>query len=82
MSNDQIILDETLVQLRRERGGERSESSFLELFVAEQVLKDYDLSIDEIESGLVGDGGDGGIDAIYATVNGELVQDDTDLTGC
>ena len=33
------------------------------------------LSADEIESGLVGNGGDGGIDAIYLLVNGELVQE-------
>ena len=80
MSNDRIMLDETLAQLRSTRASERSESGFLELFAAEQVLKDFDFSADELESGLVGDGGDGGIDAIYLLANGELVQDDTDLS--
>lgn len=55
-------------------------SAYFELFVTEQVLKDFDLSDDEIESGLVGDGGDGGIDSIYLFVNGELVRDDFDPT--
>jgi AIPR protein len=77
-SNDRIILDEVLKQRQAEVDPSASPSHFFELFSAEQVLKDFDLSYDEIESGLVGDGGDGGIDGIYLFVNGELVQEDTD----
>ena len=76
--NDRIILDEILKQRQAEVDPSTSASEFFELFTAEQVLKDADLSYDEIDSGLVGDGGDGGIDAIYVLVNGELVHEDPD----
>jgi hypothetical protein len=64
-NNDQIILDQILEQQRAQRAPSASKSNFFETFVVEQVLKDADLSDEEIESGLVGDGGDGGIDGIY-----------------
>lgn len=79
-SNDKIILDEILKQRQAEIDPASSSSDFFELFTAEQVVKDYDLSYDEIESGIVGDSGDGGIDAIYLFINGELVQEDPDYT--
>lgn len=79
-SNDKIILDEVLKQRKAEIDPTSSESEFFELFVAEQTLKDHDLSYDEIEFGLIGSGGDGGIDSIYLFVNGELVQEDPDYS--
>jgi hypothetical protein len=78
MSNDKIILDEILEQQQKARAPDLSPSKYFELFTTEQVLKDYDLSGEEIESGLIGDGGDGGIDSIYLFVNGELVREDFD----
>lgn len=79
-TNDKIILDEVLKQRKAEIDPASSESEFFELFAAEQVLKDHDLSYDEIEFGLIGSGGDGGIDSIYLFVNGELVQEDPDYS--
>lgn len=78
--NDRIILDEILKQRQAEVDPNATASEFFELFTAEQLLKDYDLSYDEIDSGLVGAGGDGGIDAIYVLVNGELVQEDPEYS--
>jgi hypothetical protein len=78
-NNDQIILDQTLEQQRTTRFPTMSKSDFFETFVAEQILKDFDLSDEEIESGLVGSGGDGGTDGIYIFANGELVLDDFDF---
>ncbi len=75
-TNDQIILNQILDQRRRDLAPDISESTFFEFFTAEQALKDFDLSYDEIDSGLVGDGGDGGIDGLYVFVNGDLVQED------
>lgn len=80
-SNDVIILDETLSQKLKEIAPELSPSDFFEIFTAEQILKDYDLSYDEITSGIVGGGNDGGIDGLFLFVNGELVQEDTDVSG-
>ncbi len=42
-------------------------------------MKDFELSYDELEEGIVDNSGDGGIDAIYTFVNDELIQRDTDL---
>jgi AIPR protein len=78
--NDQIILDQVLEQQRSLRAPTLSESEFFEAFVAEQVLKDYDLSDEELESGLVGSGGDGGTDGVYIFANGDLVREDFDPT--
>lgn len=78
MSNDKIILDEILEQQQTLRAPTLAASKYFEVFVTEQVLKDYDLSDEEIESGLIGDSGDGGIDSIYLFVNGELVREDFD----
>ena len=80
-ANDRIILDKILEQKHQELAPELSISKFFEIFTAEQILKDYDLSYDEIESGIVGDGGDGGVDSLYVFLNGDLVEDDTDTSG-
>jgi hypothetical protein len=80
-NNDQIILDKTLEQQRTERAPHLTPDKYFELFVAEQLLKHFDLSYDEIEPGLVDGGGDGGIDGFFVFVNGELVREDTDLSG-
>lgn len=78
--NDRIILDEILTQRRNQVAAGLPDDSFFELFTAEQILKKYDLSYEEIEGGLVGAGGDGGIDGIYVFVNDELVPEDPDYT--
>ncbi len=78
VTNERIILDGVLKQLQEEVDPNGDPSSFFEFFTAEQVLKDFDLSYDEIETGLVGAGGDGGIDGIYLLINGDLVQEDPD----
>lgn len=77
-NNDQISLDQILGEERTARARGLKESEFFEIYVAEQVLKNFDLSDDEIESGLIGATHDGGIDGIYTFANGELVQDDFD----
>ncbi len=79
-NNDQIILDQIIEEQRQNRVPTSSKPEYFEIYVAEQVLKDYDLSDDEIESGLTGGGNDGGIDGIYTFANGELVQEDFDST--
>ena len=80
VANDRTILNELLEQYRNELAAPENASDFFEYFSAEQALKDYDLSPDEIDSGLVGDGGDGGIDALYLLVNGQLIQEEWDFS--
>jgi len=80
-NNDQIILDKTLDQQRTERAPHLNGDKYFQLFSAEQLLKHFDLSYEEIQSGIVDGGGDGGIDGFFVFVNGELVREDTDLSG-
>ena len=51
-------------------------NDFFEFFASSLVLKDYDLSDDEIFNGITGDGNDGGIDGFYLFINDELVTED------
>jgi hypothetical protein len=79
-TNDRIILDQVLEQTRQGVAPASTPSHYFEVFTVEQILKDYDLSYDEVESGNVGGGGDGGIDSFYSFVNGELIQEDSDFS--
>ncbi len=79
MDNNQIILETLIEQNRVELYPEYTINEYFHLFVTEQVLKDQELSYDEIEEGIVDNGGDGGIDSIYTFVNQQLIQRDTEL---
>ena len=79
MDNNQIILETLITQNRDELYPNFSINDYFHMFVTEQVLKDQELSYDEIEEGIVDNGGDGGIDSIYTFVNQQLIQRDTEL---
>jgi hypothetical protein len=74
-----MILDTVLEQTKAERAPEESHARYFLIFAAERVTKDLDLSSEELESGFVDGGGDGGVDAMYVLVNSVLLQEDTDL---
>jgi hypothetical protein len=78
--NAQVILDDVLAQLHKERAPDMDLAAYFEMFCAEQLLKDFDLSYDEIEAGIVDGEHDGGVDSIFAFVNGELITEDFDTT--
>lgn len=78
-TNDQIILAQIIAEKSTESGGELSASDYFEIYSASEILKNHDLTYDDISYGLVGNGGDGGIDSIYAFLNGELVKEDTTI---
>ena len=78
-TNQQIILETLLEQQKASLADTFSDNDYFHLFVTDQVLKNYELSYDETEEGIVDNGGDGGIDAIYSFVNSELIQRDSDL---
>ncbi|WP_051711290.1 AIPR family protein [Andreprevotia chitinilytica] len=79
-NNDQVILDQIIENERLARMPTATKPDFFEQYVAEQVLKNYDLSDDEVEYGLTGGSHDGGIDGLYTFANGELVHEDFDPT--
>jgi len=63
----------------KERVSHLTVSDAFERYAVEQVLKDADLSDDEIDSGLFGGPDDGGVDGMYFFVNRVLIQPDSDV---
>ena len=78
-NNTRVLLDQFLEQQKSERTTPLPDDRAFELFACEQVLKDSELSVDELASGIVGGGNDGGIDGVYAFVNEQLIADDSDI---
>lgn len=76
-TNDQIILEQIIKERCAESDDELTVSEYFEIYSASEILKNYDLTYDDIDYGIVGDGGDGGIDSIYTFINGEPLKEDT-----
>ena len=74
-TNDQILIREYIKQ-QCAQSHFSQESDYFEFLAASQALRDYDLSDEEIESGLTGNGGDGGCDAVYLFFNDILVREE------
>lgn len=75
-TNNQKLLDECIRLDLNENENFTKVNDFFEFFASSMVLKDYDLSDDEIFNGITGQGNDGGIDGFYLFVNDELVTED------
>ena len=71
--NDMVILDRLLDAYTTYP--DLPENDQFELFAFERLLKDYDLSSEELQFGKVGGGADGGIDGFFTFVNGELINE-------
>jgi len=78
-ANDLILLNQLLDLRLSEIGQGLTEDEFFEIFSAEQVLKDDDLSYEELSAGIVDGGGDGGIDSLFFFVNDALFYDEMDI---
>jgi len=73
--NDTILLDGILAQRVQDSLPSADKGEVFEYFAFEQLLKDYDLSRDEIDHGWVDGRNDGGIDGLYLFINGSLLTD-------
>ena len=78
-TNDQIILEQIIVERCAESNDELSLTEYFEIYTASEILKDYDLTYDDIIYGIVGSGGDGGIDSVFTFINGEHLKEDTSI---
>jgi hypothetical protein len=76
MAKNDVLLVDGIVDERIAKGipSDRRDEAF-ELFAFEQLLKSADLSLDELKSGWVDGGDDGGIDGFFVFVNDHLVSD-------
>lgn len=78
-TNDSLLLDGVIDDLL-EQNASSDRGKFFELFALNQILKDWDLSSDEINSGWIDGRQDGGIDAFYVLVNGHCIRDISDFS--
>lgn len=79
VNNDLVLLDQVLKERQAARTEPLPEDYAFELFACEQVLRDRDLSPEEVEAGIVGGGNDGGIDGVYVFLGDALLGDDSDV---
>ena len=75
-TNNQKLIDECIRLDLSENDNFTQVNEYFEFFASSMVLKDYDLSDDDIFNGITGQGNDGGIDGFYLFMNGELVTED------
>ena len=76
LTNNQLLLKECIKQEYEESAGYSDINNYFEHFAASQVLKNFNLSDEEIDNGNSGGGNDGGCDNLYVFVNGELLTVD------
>lgn len=76
LSNNQLLMKECVHQEFLDFGLYEDENSYFEFFAASQVLKNYDLSDDELMSGIVGGAHDGGCDGLFVFLNNDLLTPD------
>ena len=79
-SNAKQILKEIAEQQRTEQMHELSLQDYFEIFTAEQITKDYSLTFEELESGIVDGEHDGGVDSVFTFVNGDLIREDSEIS--
>jgi len=73
--NDSILIDGIVSQRAHDGIPSGDKGEVFEYFCFEQLLKNFDLSKEEIEAGWVDGRHDGGIDGFYIFVNGHLIWD-------
>ncbi|CAN5624676.1 hypothetical protein BH10BAC5_BH10BAC5_03120 [soil metagenome] len=73
--NDKILIDGIIDERVALFVPSDKRDEVFEFFVFEQLLKDYDLSKEEISFGSIDGRNDGGIDGIFIFVNGHLLTD-------
>lgn len=77
--NDPILVDGIIEQRCSDGVPSNNVGEVFELFALEEILKDYDLTTDELSAGWIDGRDDGGIDGCYLFVNGHLLEDASDF---
>lgn len=76
LTNEQVLVKQFFKGDFEEQTSYDNEGSFFEYVAVDKVLAHYDMTVDEIESGLVGRSRDGGCDGIYIFLNGRIIRED------
>lgn len=77
--NQLVLLDAIISERQAARDVELDAAVAFELFSSEQVLRDNDLSEEELFDGIIGGGQDGGIDSLYTFLGNTLLTEDHDI---
>lgn len=77
-NNDPIILDSIIKQRKEQVGNDFSDADFFEIFSSEQILKDFELTYENLYDGKVGNGDDWWIDWFFFFINGEYIVEEVD----
>lgn len=75
---DRQALDTNFELWKADRVPDEDDGTAFELYAIGEVLKDQDLSDDDIDLGRIGGGDDGGVDGVYFFVDGTLVREEDD----
>ncbi len=73
--HDIVTLQQIIERFHRERFPDMKPDRYFEHFVAEQILKERDLSDAQLLAGNTGGPDEGGIDALHLFVNGDHIDD-------
>ena len=75
-TNNQLLLEKCIEEEYKESTGYKTKNDYFEHFAASQVLKNFNLSDEEIDNGNSGGPLDGGCDNLYIFLNDELITTD------
>lgn len=78
-TNENVLIDAFIKEAQDARATPQPDDIAFETFAAQTVLRHRNLSDEEIETGRIGGGKDGGIDALYVFQDGILLDDDSDV---
>jgi AIPR protein len=79
-SNEAVALDANFKSWQEKRfPTPPKDLNVFEYYCVDQFLRQFDLSDSQLKTGLIGGGKDGGVDALYMFVTGELVEAETEL---
>jgi AIPR protein len=80
-SNDVLALEANFQEWQKNRFPTVPKGvNIFEYYCTEQFARSFDLGDSQLKTGMVGAGGDGGVDAFYILANGELVESETELS--
>lgn len=75
-TTEQILLNQILDDEFKTQSSFKSKNDFFEFFCSSLITKEKEISDEEVIDGITDNSLDGGIDAFYMFVNGELIKED------
>lgn len=81
MSINHLHLLNSMIKTQKDKlAPDTKEADFFEYFTAQQILKNEDLSVEEIQESITDGARDGGIDSIFFFIDGVLIRDESELS--